>query len=277
LLSGLRAPRQTSRRLSRNSPQAPRKEQQRIAGHSKWANIKHRKARQDKLKGKLWSKCARAIIVAAKHGGGDPESNLALRYAIDEARAANMPKDTIEKAIKKGSGELEGQSFESVRYEAYGPGGVGIIIDCLTDNLTRTAPEMRYLLERHGGNLAKPGAVSFGFAQKGVIHVEADRVSEDRLMEIALEAGAEDVEDAGGAWRITCGPAEFHSVRQAVEAAGIEPDAAELTMLPGTFVGCDAPTAAKVLRLIEALEEHDDVQKVYSNADLPDEVVAAQS
>ena len=246
-----------------------------MAGHSKWANIKHRKARQDAVRGKAWSKCSRAIIVAAKAGGGDPEMNLTLRYAIDEARAANMPKDTIEKAIKKGSGATgEGANYEPIRYEGYGPSGVAIIVDCLTDNLNRIAAEMRQIFEKAGGNLGKPGAVAFGFAAKGLILIEASKTTEDRLMEIALEAGAEDVAESGGAWEVTCEPADFITVKEAIVAAGIEPDSAELTMIPANTVACDAKTGAKVLRLIDAIEEHDDVQKVYSNADIPEEVMA---
>ena len=246
-----------------------------MAGHSKWANIKHRKARQDAVRGKLWSKCSRAIIVAAKAGGSDPEMNLSLRYAIDEARSANMPKDTIEKAIKKGSGELgEAANYEEVRYEGYGPGGVAIIVDCLTDNLNRTAPEMRTIFEKCGGNLGKPGAVAFGFSAKGLIVIEVSKVSEDTLMEIAIEAGADDVAESGGAWEVTCAPADFIGVKEAIITAGIEPDSAELTMIPANTIDCDAKTGAKVLRLLDAIEEHDDVQKVYSNADIPEEVMA---
>ncbi len=246
-----------------------------MAGHSKWANIKHRKARQDAVRGKLWSKCSRAIIVAAKAGGSDPEMNLSLRYAIDEARAANMPKATIEKAIKKGSGETgEAANYEEVRYEGYGPGGVAIIVDCLTDNLNRTAPEMRTIFEKCGGNLGKPGAVAFGFSSKGLIVIEASKVSEDTLMEIAIEAGADDVAESGGAWEVTCAPADFIGVKEAIVAAGIEPDSAELTMIPANTIECNATIGAKVLRLLDAIEEHDDVQKVYSNADIPEEVMA---
>jgi YebC/PmpR family DNA-binding regulatory protein len=249
-----------------------------MAGHSKWANIKHRKARQDAVKGKTWSKCSRAIIVAAKSGGGDPDTNLTLRYAIDEAKAANMPKDTIEKAIKKGSGELgEGENYDEVRYEGYGAGGVAVIVDCLTDKVTRTAPEMRKIFEKHGGNLGKPGAVAFGFSSKGVILIEASKISEEQLMELALEAGAEDVSESGGAWEVTSEVGDFMAVRQAIEAAGITPDSAEVTMIPLNTVTCDATLAAKVMRLIDELEEHDDVQKVYSNADIPDEVMAQLS
>ncbi len=246
-----------------------------MAGHSKWANIKHRKARQDAVRGKLWSKCSRAIIVAAKAGGGDPEMNLSLRYAIDEARSANMPKDTIEKAIKKGSGAAgEGANYEGVRYEGYGPGGVAIIVDCLTDNLNRTAPEMRTIFEKYGGNLGKPGAVAFGFSAKGLIVIEASKVAEETLMEIAIEAGADDVVESGGAWEVTCAPADFIGVKEAIIAAGIEPDSAELTMIPASTIDCNARTGVKVLRLLDAIEEHDDVQKVYSNADIPEEVMA---
>ena len=244
-----------------------------MAGHSKWANIKHRKARQDAAKGKTLSKCARAIIVAARQGGGDPEFNLALRYAIEEAKAANMPKDTIAKAIRKGTRELASASYEEVRYEGYGPSGVAVIVDCLTDNLNRTAPEIRRLFERHGGNLAKPGAVAFGFTQTGLILIEAPKASEEKVMEAALEAGADDVAESGGAWEVTCPAADLQRVRDGILAAGIEPDSAEITMLPQISVQCDPETAAKVMRLIEALEDHDDAQKVYHNAEIPDEVM----
>jgi YebC/PmpR family DNA-binding regulatory protein len=246
-----------------------------MAGHSKWANIKHRKARQDAVRGRMWSKCSRAIIVAARNGGGDPETNLTLRYAIDEAKAANMPKDTIAKAVKKGSGALDsGENYEEIRYEGYGPSGVAVIVDCLTDNVNRTAPELRQIFEKVGGNLAKPGAVAFGFAQKGLVMIEAGKVDEDRLMEIALEAGADDVVEADGAWEVTCEPGQFLPVREAIAAGGIEPDSAEITMIPANTVACDEKTAEKIVRLTEALEDHDDVQKVYSNADIPEDVMA---
>ncbi len=246
-----------------------------MAGHSKWANIKHRKARQDAAKGKMWSKCSRAIIVAARSGGGDPDTNLTLRYAIDEARAANMPKDTIGKAIKKGTGEsADTSNFEEARSEGYGPGGAAIIVDCLTDNINRTAAEIRKLFEKHGGNLGVPGSVAFGFAQRGVIIIEESKVTEDQLMDIVLEAGADDIASCDGAWEVTCQPGDFLRVKEALIAAGIEPDSAEVTMVAGTSVTCDSKVAAKVMRLIEALDDHDDAQKVYSNADIPDEVMA---
>jgi YebC/PmpR family DNA-binding regulatory protein len=246
-----------------------------MAGHSKWANIKHRKARQDQARGRIWSKCSRAIIVAAKSGGGDPEMNLALRYAVDEAKAANMPKDTIAKAIKRGSGAADaGVNYEEIRYEGYGPSGVAIIVDCLTDNVNRTAPEMRSAFEKAGGNLAKPGAVAFGFSQKGLIVVDAGKMDEETIMEIALEAGADDVADSGGVWEVLTAPADFLAVREAIEAAGIAPESAEITMIPATTVACDRKTAERILRLVETLEEHDDVQKVHTNADIPDEVMS---
>lgn len=246
-----------------------------MAGHSKWANIKHRKARQDAVRGRAWSKCSRAIIVAAKNGGGDPNMNLTLRYAIDEAKAVNMPKDTIEKAVKKGSGELgDGANYEEIRYEGYGPGGVAIIVDCLTDNVNRTAPEMRQLFEKAGGNLAKPGAVAYGFSSKGLFLIEAGKVTEEKLMEIAIEAGAEDVVESDGAWEVTTEPADFLTVKEALEKAGIEPDSAQLTMIPANTVVCNTRIGERVLRLLDAIEENDDVQKVYSNADIPDEVMA---
>jgi len=246
-----------------------------MAGHSKWANIKHRKARQDAAKGKAWSKCSRAIIIAAKNGGGDPTMNLTLRYAIDEAKAVNMPKDTIEKAIKKGAGEgNEAEQYTEMRYEGYGPSGVAVMVDCVTDNVNRTAPEMRKIFEKGGGNLGKSGVVSFGFNRKGLILVEADKATEDQLMEIALDAGAEDVAQSDGGWEITTEPEDFIPVKDALDAANITMVNAEVTMIATNTVACDASTAAKVLRLIETLDDHDDVQKVYTNADIPDDVMA---
>jgi YebC/PmpR family DNA-binding regulatory protein len=186
-----------------------------------------------------------------------------------------MPKDTIAKAIKKGSGEgADAVDYIEVRYEGYGSSGVALIVDCLTDNVNRTAPEMRQIFEKAGGNLAKPGAVAFGFTCKGLIAIEAARTSEDQLLELAMEAGADDVSASGEVFEITCEPAVFIQVRQAVEAAGLEAQSAEITMIPGSTVACDATTAAKIMRLIETLEDHDDVQKVHTNADIPDEVMA---
>ncbi len=241
-----------------------------MAGHSAWKNIKHRKARQDKLRGKAWTRCSRAIIVAARNGGGDPAFNPSLRLAIDDAKAANMPKDTIEKAVKRGSGDLDGVTYESIRYEGYGPGGVAIIVDCLTDKPTRTAPEMRTLFEKNGGNLAKPGAVAFGFDARGVILIEARQdLTEERVMEIALEAGGEDVVGSEVGWEITCAPTDFLTVRDAFANAGIEPTSAEVAMVPQTTIACEGDLAEQVQRLLDAVEEHDDVQTFWSNAEMP--------
>jgi len=247
-----------------------------MAGHSKWANIKHRKARVDAAKGKIWSKCSRAIIVAAKQGGGDPDANLALRYAIDEAKAANVPKDNIERAIKKGAGETGGEEYEDVRYEGYGPSGVAVIADVLTDNRNRTAPEMRTIFGKFGGNLGATGCVSYMFEQKGVITIdESNAPEEERLMELALEAGAEDITNEDGVWTVTTAPNDYLPVRKALEAANVEFTSSSITMVPGNTVQVTGADASKVLRLMEALEDHDDVQKVYSNFDIPEEELAA--
>ena len=244
-----------------------------MAGHSKWANIKHRKERADQKRGKMWSKISRAIITAAKAGGGDPASNLTLRYAIIEARAANMPKDTIERAIKKGSGGGEGEDYAEIRYEGYGPAGVAVMVDTLTDNRSRTAPDLRHIFSKHGGNLGENGCVSFMFEQKGVIVIEADRIEEETLMELSLDAGAQDVEQQGDAWVVTTSPTDYLSVRDALEAAGIEPVSSELTMDPTNIVSLASEDADKIQRLVDALEDNDDVQKVYTNHELADAAV----
>ena len=246
-----------------------------MAGHSKWANIKHRKARQDDKRGRMWSKCARAIIVAARAGGGDPGMNLTLRYAIDEARAVNMPKDTIEKAIKKGSGELGGEDYESVVYEGYGPSGVAIMVETLTDNRNRTAPELRKLFDKYGGNLGTSGCVAFIFTARGMILVNKDSADEDSIMMAALDAGAEDVTDEGEFWQVLTQPTELHTVRDALIDAEIEVSSAEITMFPSNTVECESDIARRVLNLMEEIEDHEDVQKAYANFDIPDEVFAA--
>ena len=242
-----------------------------MAGHSKWANIKHRKAAVDKKRSKLWSNCSRAIIVAARQGGGDPKFNTTLRYAIDDAKAANMPKDTIEKAIKKGTGEIEGESYEPARYEGYGPGGVAIIADCLQSNANKTAPEIRFIFDKAGGNLGTPNSVAFGFTQEGMILLDAEKHSEDDVLEPALEAGAKDVVAGEGFVQITTEPTEFLDVKEALAAAGIEMESAEVTFTPSTTVELDVDGGRKVLRLIDTLEDHDDVQRVYHNAEIPEE------
>jgi len=246
-----------------------------MAGHSKWANIKHRKARVDAKRSKIWSKCSRAIIVAAKQGGPDPDANLALRYAIDEAKAQNMPKDTIEKAIAKGSGKGEGESYESVVYEGYGAGGVAVMLDCLTDNKNRTVPEVRKLFEKYGGNLGSSGCVAYNFKSKGQLFVAKAGAEEEAVMAAALEAGAEDVADDGESWEVLCEPSDYVAVREALEKGGFVIESGGVTMIPQTTVACAGRDAQKVFNLVEALEDHDDVQKVHANFDIPDEELEA--
>ena len=246
-----------------------------MAGHSKWANIKHKKARNDAARGKSWSKCSRAIMVAAREGGSDPDKNLGLRYAVEEAKACNMPKDTIERAAKKGAGELDGQVYESIRYEGYGAAGVAVIVDALTDNRNRTAPEMRTIFGKFSGNLGATGCVGYLFDQRGVITIEQDKApSEDELMELALEAGAEDVELEDEVWSLTCDPTLFLDLKAAVDAKGIECMSAQITMVPQNTVDVAGKDAGKIMRLMDALEDNDDVQKVYSNFDISEEELA---
>lgn len=239
-----------------------------MAGHSAWKNIKHRKAAVDAKRGKIWSKCSRAIIVAARAGGSDIKFNASLRLAVDEAKAANMPRDTIEKAVKKGAGEGNAEQYEAVRYEGYASGGVAVIVECLVANVNKTAPEIRTIFDKNFGNLGVPNSVSFGFAQKGVVLVGAGAVSEERLFDVALDAGAEDIQSADEGWQITTQAAELSKVRDALEGAGIAFESAEVTYIPGSVVEVDPDTASKVARLVAALEEHDDVQKVHINADV---------
>jgi YebC/PmpR family DNA-binding regulatory protein len=245
-----------------------------VSGHSKWSTIKHKKAVLDARRGKAWSKLAKLITVAAKMGGGSPADNPRLRLAIDKAKEANMPKDTIEKAIKKGTGELEGESFEEIMYEGYGPGGVAIMCKVLTDNRNRTAGEIRKIFERAGGSLGTPNSVAFQFSQKGVIVVPAERASEERVMEIALEAGADDVSSSAHIHEITCRPDRFEAVKKAVIDAGIETQSADISMVASNLISLDIAVARKVMNLVNNLDEHDDVDAVYSNSDMTDEVVA---
>ncbi|MEL7473036.1 MAG: YebC/PmpR family DNA-binding transcriptional regulator [Planctomycetota bacterium] len=249
-----------------------------MAGHSKWANIKHRKARQDKAKGKMWSKCSRAIMAAVRQGGPDPSANLTLRYAIDEARYANMPKDTINRAIEKASGAAEGNAYEEITYEGYGPGGVAFVVDSLTDNKTRTVGDVRTAFNKGGGSMGQSGSVSYMFKSRGQILIDASKTTEDQLMEIAIDAGAEDVElpeGEGDGFTVFTEPTEFITVKDAIEKAGIEIAQAELTKIPDTNVEVRGDDARKVLNLVDVLEDNEDVQKVYTNADIPDEELAA--
>ncbi len=244
-----------------------------MSGHSKWSSIKHKKAALDKKRGKAWSKLSRAIIMAAK-SGGNPADNPSLRLAVDKAKADNMPKDTIEKAIKKGTGELESASYEDVLYEGYGNSGVAVMCKAVTDNRNRTSAEIKKIFERAGGNLGAANCVAFQFKQKGVIVVAKEKADEDRIMEVAIEAGAEDVESSEHIHEIICAADALEEVRQAITDAGIETQSAELSMVADNIVSLDLNAARKVMRLIDALDEHDDVEAVYSNSTIPDDVVA---
>jgi YebC/PmpR family DNA-binding regulatory protein len=249
-----------------------------MAGHSPWANIKHRKAAVDAKRGKLWTKLSKAIIVAAKMGGADPESNLRLRYAINDAKAVSMPKDNIERAIKRGTGELEGGEVEEVLYEGYGPGGAAILCEIMTDNRNRTAPEIRKIFDTHGGKLGATNCVAWMFERKGLLSISASKTTEDKLMEVVLEAGADDLKREGDAFHVTCPPEALNAVSEALAAAGIEPDSKQLTRIPSNTVEIsDVETARSVLKLMEALDDHDDVQNVVSNFTIPDEALAAIS
>jgi YebC/PmpR family DNA-binding regulatory protein len=245
-----------------------------MSGHSHWATIKHKKGAIDAKRGKLWSKLSRAIIIAAKNGGGDPNMNLKLRYAIDKAREVSMPKDNIERAIKRGTGDIEGLVFEEITYEGFGPGGVAILVEVLTDNRNRTNGEVRKIFERGGGNMGSAGCVGYLFERKGVFSVEAAGVDEDTLMGVALDAGADDLKRAGSMFDITCEPTQFNKVQEALQKASVITVNAEIAQIGKVPADVDAETAKKVVRLLEALDDHDDVQHVFSNVNLTDEVLA---
>jgi YebC/PmpR family DNA-binding regulatory protein len=246
-----------------------------MSGHSHWAGIKYKKAAVDAKRGKLWSKLARMIIVAAKNGGGDPAANLSLRYAIDKAKAANMPKDTIEKAIKKGTGEVGGASFEEVLYEGYGPAGVAIMVEALTDNRNRTGPEIKRIFEKHAASLGTGGCVNWMFSKKGLITVGTDAIEEEQLLEIALNAGADDMGNAGDVYEITCDPAAYEKLKATLNEKEIPTQIAEISMVPlNTIPIGNEGTARKIISLMEAFEDHDDVQNTYANFDIPDEIVS---
>lgn len=239
-----------------------------MSGHSHWATIKHKKGAIDAKRGKLWSKLSRAIIIAAKHGGGDPTMNLKLRYAIDKAREVSMPKDNIERAIKRGTGDTEGAVFEELTYEGYGPGGAALLVDVLTDNRNRTNGEIRKIFERGGGKMGSAGNVAFLFERKGLILVDGQGMDEDALMGIVLDAGADDLKANGNQFEITTDPASFAAVRAALEKANVKIESAEVAQLPKAAVDVDEETGKKIAKLMEALDDHDDVQNVYSNANL---------
>ncbi|MFV2066279.1 MAG: YebC/PmpR family DNA-binding transcriptional regulator [Pirellulales bacterium] len=245
-----------------------------MAGHSHWAGIKHKKALVDNKRGKLWSKLSKAIIVAARTGGGDTDMNLRLRYAINDARAVSMPKENIQRAIKKGTGELDGGNLDEVVYEGYGAGGVAVMCDILTDNRNRTAPEVRKIFELAGGKLGATGCVAWMFDRKGLIVIADDQIDEDALYELALEAGADDLRHEDGKYEVICDPDAFSQVGQAIEDAGIETELRQLTRLPKDTVDLDVATARKVLKMMEQLDDHDDVQNVSANFNIPEEAIA---
>jgi YebC/PmpR family DNA-binding regulatory protein len=246
-----------------------------MSGHSKWATIKHKKAALDAKRGKAFTRLIRELTVSAKMGGSDPDANPRLRAAINEAKASNMPKDTIERAVKKGAGELEGSQYEEITYEGYGPGGVAFMVDVMTDNTNRTTPEIRHLFEKHGGNFGSPGSVRFQFEQKGFLAIERSAVSEDKLMEVVLEAGADDLDSSDSeSFTVYTTSEAFQGVRDAVEKAGIEIVEAKVGWLPNVEVKVDDESRAKqILKLAELFDDHDDVQNVWSNFDIPDEIM----
>ena len=248
-----------------------------MSGHSRWSQIKRKKGKTDVQRGKLFSKILREITVAARHGGGDPKGNLRLKAATEAARAANMPADNIKRAIQKGTGELPGEQYEEITYEGYGPGGVAVLLRVLTDNKNRTGPEVRHLFEKHGGRMGTAGCVAWMFERRGVITVDAQRIKEDEVLEKALEAGAADVKAIEKVFEIATAPDEMESVRQTLETQSVPVVEAQIDMVPQSTVKVEGKDAAAVLRLIEALEEQDDVQSVYSNYDIADDVIEAIS
>jgi len=243
-----------------------------MAGHSKWANIKHRKGRQDAKRSKMFSKATRELMLAAKLGGGDPEMNPRLRMAIDSAKEINLPKDKIENAIKKGTGEITSGTLEEVAYEGYGPGGVALLVEAVTDSKNRTVSEIRKIFSKGGGNLGEYGCVSWMFQTFGVLSFDKSKYSEDDLLEAGLDAGVDDVIDDGQYWEVRTSPDDFIQAKQAFQDAGIEIESAEVAKIPHTYMSLDKETAEKALKLYEQLDDHDDVQKVYTNFEIPDEL-----
>ncbi|MBK5224490.1 MAG: YebC/PmpR family DNA-binding transcriptional regulator [Acidimicrobiia bacterium] len=246
-----------------------------MSGHSKWATIKHKKGAADKARGKLFAKLIRQVEVAAREGGGDPDMNPTLRTMFQKARDSSVPLDTIERAIQRGTGELEGVTYESITYEGYAPHGVALLVEVLTDNRNRTGAEIKTIFNRSGGSLAEPGAVAWQFERRGVILVDGG-ASEDDLMLVALDAGADDIVDDGGSWRVTCEPSALNDVRAALDEAGITIESADASMVSSTLVPLDTAEAAKsVLNVLDTLDDHDDVQAVHANFDIPEEVLEA--
>ncbi len=244
-----------------------------MSGHSKWSSIKHKKAAADAKRGKIFTRLIKEIAVAAREGGGDPDANPRLRAAVTNAKAQNMPNDTIERGILRGTGQLPGAEYEEIIYEGYGPKGVAIIVEVVTDNRNRSTADLRFILSKHGGNMGERGCVSWMFDKKGLIVVDKEKADEDELMMIALEAGAEDIKTEGDSFEVITAPGDFESVKNAIEEAEIETDLAEVSMIPQTTVKLDGKEALQLLKIMEGLEEHDDVQNVYSNFDIPDDII----
>ncbi len=239
-----------------------------MSGHSKWATIKHKKGALDAKRGKIFTRLIKEISIAAKAGGGDPDGNPRLRTAIAAAKAENMPQDNIKRAVQRGTGELEGVSYEEIQYEGYGPGGVALIVDVTTDNKNRAVSEIRHAFSKNGGNMGEPNSVSWMFAKKGLIVVPKAAAAEDKLMDLVLEAGGDDLSDEGDHWEIVTDPHDFHQVLEAVKKANIETEVAEVTMIASTYTKLEGAQASQMIRLLEALDDQDDVQNVYSNFDM---------
>ena len=245
-----------------------------MAGHSKWANIKHRKGKQDAIRGKVTTKISREITVAVRLGGADPAGNMKLKLALQKAKENNIPKDNVQRAIQKGLGSLDGSTYEEIVYEGYGPGGAAIIVEAMTDNRNRTAADIRHLFSKHGGNLGETGCVSWMFKKKGLFIIEQDnKINEEELMLLALEAGAEDFKSEDGQYEIITAPEDFDKVQQALEQNDITSESAQITMLPDNTMALMGDDALKAMKLMDVLEDHDDVQEVYSNFDIPDELL----
>lgn len=246
-----------------------------MSGHSKWSSIKHKKGAADAKRGRIFTKLIKEITVAARMGGGDPDGNPRLRSAILAAKAENMPKDNIERAVKKGTGELEGVSYDEVTYEGYGPGGVAMLIECLTDNKNRTVADVKHVMDRHGGNLGEPGCVAWMFEKRGIIVFERDKVDEEALLETALEAGAEDVAEEETEFEVATSPSDFETIKSVFDEKGMTYSMAEISMVPKNTIKLEGKKAEQLLNLMEALEDNDDVSNVYANFDIPDDVMEA--
>ena len=246
-----------------------------MSGHSKWHTIKHKKGAADAKRGKIFTRLIKELTVAARHGGGDPNMNPRLRTIVADAKAANMPRENIERAIRRGTGEEPGVVYDEITYEAYGPGGVALMIESLTDNKNRTVGELRHLLQKYNGNLAAENAVAWMFSRKGQVIVEKDKIDEEKLLNAALEAGADDVNDDGSVWEVVTLPEAFEAVRDAIKALGVEVASAEVAMLPKNLVKLEGKEAQQMLRLMEAIEDHDDVQHVWANFDIEEKEIEA--